>query len=197
MTRGKHLGVVLLALVAAAGLTAGPAAAQPGSSERPFVAGGQVTMDLSAADYTIQAGPDDRILVRWEAGSPADASSVKVDIQRTGSGAKLRTRGPKSNLRFVIEVPARTDLHVELSAGNLRITGITGNKDVGSWAGNIDIEVGRAEQYGVVDTAVKAGDLRANAWNVATGGLFRSFRWKGPGRLTLRVRLTAGNLRLL
>lgn len=51
--------------------------------------------------------------------------------------------------------------------------------------------------YAFIDTAVKAGDIRARTLNVSTGGLFRSFTWNGPGRHTLRVRLTAGNVRLV
>ncbi len=201
MTRAKHLAVILFALIASTGLLAGRAVAQQeqpqGTFERPFVAGGQVNMDLSAGDYTIRAGQDNRILVQWNAESPADAPKVKVDIQRKGNTATLVTRGPKNNMRYVVEVPAHSGLHLDLSAGNLRINGITGNKDIGSWAGNIDIEIGPTNQYATIDTAVKAGEIRANALNVNTGGVFRSFRWKGPGRLTLRVRLTAGNLRLL
>jgi hypothetical protein len=43
---------------------------------------------------------------------------------------------------------------------------------------------------------VTAGDLDASAFDVKQNGLFRSFSWKGPGRYTLTVQLTAGNLRL-
>ncbi len=185
------------AFVVALPLAALPAAAQEGSTERPFVPGGQVRLDLSAGDYRIEAGRDDRILVRWETRSTDDASRVKVDIVRDGSTATVRTNGPHNNFRVVVELPSRTDMHVDLSAGNLRIHGIRGNKDVGSWAGDIDIDIGRGEDYGSIDTAVKAGEIRSQALNVSKGGLFRSFTWKGPGHNKLRVRLTAGNLRLL
>jgi len=189
--------VVILAVFAGLSLTAAWAAAQEGSVERPFAPGRLVRMDLSAGDYTIAAGRDDRILVRWETPSAEDAARAKVDIQTQGSAATITTRGPHDNFRVVIELPARADLHADLSAGNLRIRGITGNKDVGSWAGNIDIQIGRGDEYALIDTAVKAGEIRARTLNVSKGGLFRSFTWKGPGRHTLRVRLTAGNLRLL
>jgi len=188
--------VVIVAVLAGFWLTAAWAAAQEGSVERPFAAGGQVRMDLSAGSYTIEAGRDDRILVRWETRSADEAARVKVDIQRQGSAATITTRGPHDNFRVVIELPARADLHVDLSAGNLGIRGISGDKDVGSWAGNIDIQIGRGDEYALIDTAVKAGEIRARTLNVSKGGLFRSFTWKGPGRHTLRVRLTAGNLRL-
>jgi hypothetical protein len=106
----------------------------------------------------------------------------------------VRTTGPRNGFEVVIEVPARTDLNVDLTAGDLRIEGITGNKDVGSWAGNIVIDVGRADEYARVDASVKAGDISAVPFNARKGGLFRSFTWKGPGQYTLKVNLTAGNL---
>jgi hypothetical protein len=96
-----------------------------------------------------------------------------------------------------VEVPARTDITSRLSAGDFRIQGISGNKDVSSWAGNVVIEVVRPEEYKTVSASVTAGDLDASAFDVKKGGLFRSFSWKGPGTYKLDVRLTAGDLRLI
>ena len=194
--KGAGRLVLVFALLAGLSLVASSAAAQGASVERPFAPGGQVRMDLSAADYTIEAGQADRIVVRWETRSTEDAARVKVDIQRQGSAATITTHGPHNNLRMVIEVPARTDLHVDLSAGDLKIRGLEGSKDVGSWAGDIDIDVGHATDYATAEASVTAGDLTASAFKVTKSGLFRSFSWRGPGRYTLRVKLTAGNLRL-
>lgn len=194
--KGAGRLVAVFAMLAGLLLLPGSAAAQGATVERQFAPGGQVRMDLSAADYTIEAGRDDRILVRWEVHSPEDAARVKVDIQRQGSAATITTKGPHNNFRVLIELPARTDLRVELSAGELKIRGIEGSKDVGSWAGDIDIDVGRASDYATAEASVRAGDLTAPAFNVSKSGLFRSFSWKGPGRYTLRVKLTAGDLRL-
>jgi hypothetical protein len=178
--------VGMLALAAAA-------AAEQGTSERPFASGGRVRLDLSAGAYTVRAGRGDRIQVQWET-QQGDGSQVKADLQVNGATATVRTTGPRNGFKVVIEVPARTDLNVDLTAGDLRIEGITGNKDVGSWAGNIVIDVGRADEYARVDASVKAGDISAVPFNARKGGLFRSFTWKGPGQYTLKVNLTAGNL---
>ncbi len=189
--------VVAMLAVAGLSLAAVPARAQQGSLERPFVSGGKIRMDLGAGDYTIRAGREDRILVQWETRTADDAAGVKVDIRREGASATVTTKGPHSNFRLVVEVPARADLHVDLSAGHLRISGISGNKDIGSWAGNIDIDIGDTKQYSSIDVAVKAGDIKATPLNISKGGLFRSFYGTGPGHDTLRVRLTAGDLKLL
>jgi hypothetical protein len=196
MTRAERF-VAIAAGIASLLLVAAAADAQQGTLERPFAPGGSVRMDLGAGDYDIRAGRDDRILVQWETRSAEDAARVKVDIRREKSTATLTTTGPHNNFRVVIEVPARADLHVDLSAGDLRVHGISGNKDVGSWAGNIDIDIGDAKEYASIDVAVKAGDIKAVPLSISKGGLFRSFTWKGPGHNKLRVRLTAGDLRLL
>jgi hypothetical protein len=93
-------------------------------------------------------------------------------------------------------VPAQTDITTRLSAGDFRIRGITGNKDISSWAGNVVVEVSRPDEYKNVSASVTAGDIDASAFDVKKGGIFRSFSWKGPGRYKLTVRLTAGDLQL-
>lgn len=190
--------LMVLSVVATALLLAPSAFAESGSAEKPFVSGGRIVMNLSAGDYTIKAGRDDKIVVNWETNHDPD-DNVKVTIRTdiAGKKANVTTDGPHDNLRIVIEVPATTDLHVDVSAGNVRLTGITGSKDIGSWAGNVDIDVPRPDDYRLMDLAVKAGNIRARGIGVKKDGLFRSFRRSGPGRYTLKVRLTAGNLTLI
>jgi hypothetical protein len=172
-----------------------PAAAAQGSAEKAFAPGQRVWMDLSAGEYTIRAGQDDRILVRWESEDP-DAGGIRVDIEARGAEATIVSRGPSNHFRFTIDLPARTNLTLRLSAGDLTILGITGDKDLHSWAGNITIDVARPDDYRSVSASVTAGQISARPFDVFKGGLFRSFSWKGPGTYTLTVSLTAGDLRI-
>jgi hypothetical protein len=183
-----------LVLVLLAGVPLPAAAATQGSAEKTFAPGQRVWMDLSAGNYTIRAGRDDQILVRWESNDP-DAAKVRVDIEVRGPEATIVSQGPSDHYRVTIELPARTDLTTRLSAGELTILGITGNKDVHSWAGNITIDVVRPDDYRSVSASVTAGEINARPFDVFKGGLFRSFSWKGPGSYTLKVSLTAGDLR--
>lgn len=177
-------------------LLSAPARASQGRDEKPFVAGGQIRLDLSAGDYTIKAGRPDRVVVEWR--TPSDDSQVRVSITADAAGktATILTDGPHNNVKVAIEVPSVSDLTLSLSAGDIRVLGIAGNKDLGSWAGDIDIDVPHPEDYRHVDARVIAGDITARSFGTALSGLFRSFSWNGPGRYTLRVRLTAGDLRL-
>jgi len=183
--------LIAFALLAVASV----ASADQGATEKAFAPGGRVRLDLSAGDYTIRAGRDDRIHVQWHAAF-SDAWRVAVDVRVTGSDAVVRTKGPRNNFRVVIELPSRTDLKVDLSAGELRVGGIAGNKDVGLWAGDILIDVGRADDYARVHASVTAGDINASPFGGHKEGLFRSFTWRGPGRYSLKVDLTAGNVTL-
>ena len=188
--------LVGLALAAAVVPAAGQARIPPRSAERAFQAGGHVWLDLSAATYRIKPGRDDRVWVEWSTDDPDDIGGYKVAFQAKGRDLVVVTKGPKGSMSVVIEVPARSDLTVDLGAGDLFIGGIKGNKDIGSWAGNVNIEVGDTADYKLVDARVTAGDLTARPFNVQKGGLFRSFTWEGKGPYTMKVRLTAGDLNL-
>jgi hypothetical protein len=194
--RAARTVVVALTVLGAVLLAAVVVADEEKSVSRPFAPGGQVRLNLSAGEYTIRSGSDDQILVKWTAETAERLAKARVDLKADGGVATVATKGTRHGVRVVIELPARTDLGVELSAGDLRIEGIEGNKNVGSWAGDIDIDVGNPQDYASVSASVRAGDLTAPAFDVSKGGLFRSFSWTGPGRYTLRVRLTAGDLRL-
>lgn len=171
------------------------AAAEQGTVEEAFAPGQRVRMDLSAGEYTIRAGRDDRIRVEWDTRDDGDRR-VRVRVDTHGSEATIVTRGPKHRFRVIIELPSRTDFTTHLSAGELRIRGIAGSKDIRSLAGEIDIDGVRADDYGRVSAEVTAGELSARPFNVTKGGLFRSFSTDGPGRYSLRVRLMAGEIRL-
>jgi hypothetical protein len=186
---------VCTGLVAAAMLTPAAAFAQEQKAERAFGAGRHVWMDLSAGNYRLTPGADDKIVVRWESGDP-DSGPMKVTLDSRGSDASVVTHASSGDFRVVVEIPARTDVTVRLSAGDIRIEGITGDKDINSWAGKVEVEVKDPKEYRSVDASVTAGDLNATAFDTKTGGLFRSFSWKGPGKYKLEIRLTAGDVRL-
>jgi hypothetical protein len=93
-------------------------------------------------------------------------------------------------------VPARSDLHVELSAGELRLAGIRGHKTISMSAGELDVDVGRAADYGLVSASVWAGEITARPFGHDHEGVFRSFNWTGPGPYRLEARLKAGELTL-
>jgi hypothetical protein len=154
-------------------------------------------MDLSAGEYRISGGTDNRIRVEWSLRDPDQLSRVHAQADVRDRDASITTDGPSNKgLKVAIQVPDRSDLYVRLTAGDLRVEDIRGNKDIELHAGDARIDVGRAEDYHAVDASVWAGDIQAAPFHVFKDGLFRSFDWSGKGPYRLHAHLKAGDLRL-
>ena len=180
------LANLLVAPIALVGQTSGSPA------EKDFVSGGKIAMTLESGDYKILASSDNRIHVRWN-----EASRTRVKLTTNGNSAELRVENtPHNNFHATIEVPALTDLRIRLTAGDMSVTGIKGDKDIEIHAGDLNLSVGNSSDWGDVDASVTAGDINASPFQASRGGLFRSFHWKGPGKYRLHVHLTAGDVNL-
>jgi hypothetical protein len=163
------------------------------ATEKPFVSGGKIEMQLDGGNYTVRAAAGTAIRVALT-GSTGNA---KVDVTTANTEAKVSVKDtPHNNFQATIEVPEAADLTIRLSAGDLKVEAIRGNKDIESNAGNVDIITGDSQDYARVDASVKAGDLNAAPFGESQSGLFRSFTWSGKGKYTLRATLLAGNLTL-
>ncbi len=95
---------------------------------------------------------------------------VRADVN--DDAASIVTDGPGNHFRVLIELPQHTDLFLRMSAGDLSIEGVDGNKDVRLRAGDLRIDVGDGTSYSHVDVAVTAGDLSARPFGFSTGGLW-------------------------
>ena len=189
--------VILLVAIALVSCSPGPepstVMAPVVKVDKPFVAAGTIEMQLESGDYVIRASPDERIRVSFS----GNTGNAAADLGISGTHANLQIRDtPHSNFRATVEVPATADLTVHLSAGNLDVAAITGNKDIDSKAGNVWIAIPNSSDYGTVDAAVKLGNLNAGAFGDAKSGLSPHLKWAGSGKYTLRASLGAGNLEL-
>jgi hypothetical protein len=185
-----------LAILVAAGLCGSAflqAQSKPNSNEKPFVSGGRIVMYLEGGDYEVRAAADNRIRVMLS----GNIGKTKVEINTNGTHADVTVKDtPHNNFHATIEVPKAADLGIRLSAGNLIVAAVTGNKDIESHAGNAEISVGDPNDYSSVDASVKAGNIDADAFGGSKSGLFRHFKWSGRGKYTLQAHLGAGNLEL-
>jgi hypothetical protein len=167
------------------------------SLERAFAPNGRIRMDLSAGDYEISGRADHRIRVEWRVRESDQLWRVRARADVRDRDASIVTDGPSNKgLKVLIEVPDQSDLYVRLTAGDLRIEDVRGNKDVELHAGDVRIDVGRAEDYRSVDASLWAGDIKAAPFNIFKDGLFRSFDWSGKGPYRLHAHLKAGDIRL-
>jgi hypothetical protein len=192
---------VLMGLVALTALSAGTPIQGRGdaqSIERPFTEGGIVRFNLASGDYDVRAGANDRIRVEWCASDEArvhDLKKLTVDVTVSGSTAVVGTDGPTKHVRFTIEIPERSDMYLRMRAGDVRVDGIEGNKDIRMTAGDLNIGI-RPASLSRAHASVTFGDLNARPLRISKGGIKRSFQWIGAGTYTLDARLFAGDLTL-
>jgi hypothetical protein len=169
--------------------------AQFGVNEKIFVSGGRIEMQLGGGSYTIRPASDTHI--RVTIGEDSGRARVALTTNATRATVSV-TDTPSNNFQATIEVPKTSDLIVRLSGGNLVLSGITGNKDIDSVAGNAEISIGDPNQYASMEATVKAGDLNVGAFSGAktedSFGLLHRASWSGKGKYTLRANLGAGNL---
>ena len=194
MTRG----LIVVAGLACGAIVFGQSNPDGHVIEQPFPEGGLVTMNLSSGDYTVRAGTSDRIRVHWRADDARherDMEKITVRTDLFGKVATIRTKGPTSRARFTIEIPGRSDLHLRIRAGDVRIVGIEGNKDVRMTAGDLDIDVA-PDSLRHVHASVAIGDLNGAAAGDREGRIKNSLDWFGAGAYTLDARVFAGDMTL-
>lgn len=163
-------------------------------TEAKFVSGGKVRMDLCPSGMEVVGKDSNLLRVEYDSNRGND---VRVRIQVSGDRADLSVRGcPHNNFQVRIEIPKSTALYVRMMAGQLDVRDVTGDKDVALSFGQLNLDVGKAEQYGHVDASVNSGEINASAFDVEKGGLFRSFSKSGPGKYRVHAHVGAGELDL-
>jgi hypothetical protein len=190
-------GLIAVASLALGAIAFGQTSADS-TIERSFSAGGIVTMSLSSGDYTVRAGAGDRVRVRWradDADHEKDMKKITVTTDVFERVLTIRTKGPTRHARFTIEIPARSDVHLRVRAGDVRIEGIEGNKDVRMTAGDLHIDV-QPDLLRHVHASVTFGDLKASRLGIEKDGIKNSLDWFGGGQYTLDARLFAGDVTL-
>ena len=168
------------------------------SLSKAFMDGGTIRLRLSSGDYTVRAGTGSQIRVRWESDDldhSRDLKKIKVLLENSGNSAIVRTDGPTKHVRFTIEIPTQSNLVLNMRAGDVRITGIEGNKDIHMTAGDLTIEVTPAS-YSLVHASVKLGDLHGKAFGKSSDGFGNSLNWTGDGKYTLHATMFAGDVNL-
>jgi len=162
-----------------------------------FHSGGKLRMYLRSGDFRVVGGLDNKITVRITGRNADRASDVRVQLEGSNDSADLTVSGgPKNDLEVIIEVPKKTGLFVRMTAGNLELQHVVGDKDAELHAGELIIDVGDASDYSRVDASVYSGGLEASPFGESHGGLFRSFHKEGNGKYHLHAHVGAGDLTL-
>jgi hypothetical protein len=145
-------------------------------TEKPFVSGGKIDMQLDGGSYTVR--PADGNAIRVTLSSNVGAAKVDVTPQNTQANVSVKET-PRNDFQATIEVPQTADLVIRLAAGDLKVEAISGNKDIESNAGNVDIVTGDSKQYASVDASVQAGDIKADSFGESQSGPLSDFHLGG------------------
>lgn len=161
--------------------------------ETNFAPGGRVHLHLCPSGSQLIGRDESMLRVSFR----PERDDVRVRIQVSGDRADIRvTDCPHNNFQIKIEIPKSSALYVRMMAGQLDVRDITGDKDVELTFGQLNLDVGKPDQYGHVDASVSSGAVDADAFDVHKGGLFRSFDHDGPGKFRLHAHVGAGQLEL-
>jgi hypothetical protein len=160
-----------------------------------FVSGGEIRMEVCPSQVDLTGSEENELRVDYDGGYRDE--DVKVRLRITGSHADLKVTGcPSNNFHITVQMPKSSNLYFRMFAGQLNLSGITGDKDVEMHAGQLTLDVGKPEDYFRAEASVLTGDLQASAFNVSKSGLFRSFEQGGPGKYRLHVHVGAGQITL-
>lgn len=191
----KRLGWWVTLLVP--GLLHAQEAPDTSTARRAFSSGGLIRLHLEAGGYTITPRDSENIVVTCRDHSESQLKRVKVEIKRSAANADIYVSDtPHNNFQATIEVPRRSDLWVRMSAGELVVEDVEGDKNLQVLAGRIQVDVPHSEQYGHRDASVTTGSIEASAFDVFKGGMFRSFEQHGPGKYHLHARVLTGEIDL-
>jgi hypothetical protein len=127
----------------------------------------------------------------------ATSATPLAELATSSKRANLAIKDtPHNNFRATIEVPTTTDLTVHLSAGNLEIAPITGDKDIDVQVGDVGISIPNSNDYATVDADVKVGNINAGPFGHSSSGFSSHLKWSGAGKYTLHASVGTGNLEL-
>jgi len=165
------------------------------SVQQKFISGAEIRMHLEAGGYTITASDLENIRVTYSARNEEQRRRVRVEIKRNPASADVYVSDtPNGNFHATIEVPRRSNLWVRLSAGELVVEDVEGDKNLEVRAGRIQADIPHPEQYGHRDASVLTGSIAASAFDVSKGGLFRSFEQRGPGKYRMHAHVMTGEI---
>jgi DUF4097 and DUF4098 domain-containing protein YvlB len=160
-----------------------------------------LTIHSRPAGLEIVGTDEAAIHVSCTSGDEGDAQRIRIRSQGNQDDETLTIEGDLlkgNNVRVRIEVPRKTSLRVEMSAGDVKVEEVTGDKDINLYAGQITISSTRSWDYRSVDVSVSIGEVRAPVYGAEKGGFFRGItKETANGEYSLYAHVITGEIDLL
>ncbi len=166
-----------------------------GNLELSIAPESMLTLELSPGNYKVEPGPADRLVIKSHMRSAAERRKVRFGLNAGAQEASVKVEGPP-NFAATIQIPRNVSLNVRLNGGRLTMARIEGDKNIESNTGKLSIDVGRPENYRIVEASVNVGKIDASAFHDSREGVQQSFSASGPGRYSLHVHVGTGQISL-
>jgi len=173
-----------------------------GSCASPVTVPAQSGVSLSirslSSELDIVGGDQDSIRISCSLSDGGEPEGIHIRAERTGNQARILISGARTNnLHIRIEVPRKTGFRLRIPAGQVKVDGVSGDKDIDLHAGEVIVSNVDAVQYHSVHASVGIGEVRAAAFGADKGGFFRSFdKVTAGGAFSLRVHIMTGSVQL-
>lgn len=169
--------------------------------EAPLRSRADLVIESRPAGITVVGTDAETIRVTCTVQRDADPRDFELRLSGTPGYGRLTIEGGgpvhNENLAIRIEVPRKTNLRIHTGAGEVKVEGIAGNKDIDLYAGQITIQSPSDAAYKRVDASVMIGEVNASAYGVNKGGFFRCFtRDTKDGEYRLRAHVLTGQIDL-
>jgi hypothetical protein len=159
-----------------------------------------LTVHSRPAGLEIVGTDQEAIHVSCTSGNEGDAERIRIRFKGNKDDETLTIAGDSlegNNVRVRIEVPRKTSLRVDMSAGEVKVEEIAGDKDIDLYAGRIAISSTRPWDYRSVDVSVSVGAVKAPVYGAEKGGFFRSItKEAADGEYSLYAHVIAGEIDL-
>ena len=169
----------------------------------PLRSGALLEIDSRPAGLEIVGADHETVNVTCHGGNSEDAAPhIILHFSPSPAGGTLKIEGNHmrhgNNLHIRIEVPWKTNLRVQMPAGEVKIDEIKGDKDINVYAGQITISSLHEWNYRSVKASVTIGEVKAVAYQTDKGGFFRSFTHEDAmGEYRLRAHVMTGEIDLI
>lgn len=198
----KTLNLLAGATLLASSLAAVSQSARCGQPlDAPLHRGAELTIASLSTEIEVIGTDHDTLHLTCHADDPNTAQDVHIQFSGTPDHARLTLKGSHlnhNNLHLRIEVPRKLDLALHMSAGEVKVEDIEGNKHIALTAGQISISAARDWDYKDVSASVDIGEVKAQVYGADKGGFFRSFHKQNDhGEYRLYAHVMTGEIDLL
>jgi hypothetical protein len=169
--------------------------------DAPLRSSALLTIDSRPAGIEIVGTDQEAIHISCTADDTDSARNIRLRFSGTPNRAKLTITGTylkHGNLKIRVEVPRKTNLGIQMPAGEVKVDEVVGDKDIELHAGQITISSAHKWDYRNVNASVDIGQVNARVYDEDKGGFFRVFhKENADGEYRLHAHVTTGQIDLL